>query len=70
MRVIKLAISAIIVILLVMFAFQNFESVTIVFYKWSITMPLAITVLAIYTLGMLTGGILWSGLKKLAKKGK
>ncbi len=38
------------------FALQNLESVTISFFGLSATAPLAATILAIYILGMFTGG--------------
>ncbi len=68
MKQVKLFFSVILFLLFIVFTFQNFENVTISFFKWSITLPLAITALGLYVLGMLTGGLLWSGLKKLTKK--
>ncbi len=70
MQIVKFLILAVFVIFFIVFAFQNFESVTISIYKYSITLPLAVTAIGIYILGMLTGGLLWSTLKKLARKEK
>ena len=67
MKQLKTALLAIIVIIFVIFAIQNFENVTIKLFKWGITLPLAVTTVAIYILGMFTGGLLWSNLKKLTK---
>lgn len=65
MKQFKLFLLAIIVIIFVVFAVQNFESVTIKLFNWGIKLPLAITTVAVYVLGMFTGGLLWSNLKKL-----
>lgn len=65
MKFIKTFALVVMVLLFVIFAIQNFESVTITLFIWSIKLPLVITAIVIYVLGMLTGGILKSGLKKL-----
>jgi uncharacterized integral membrane protein len=44
--------------LVVLFKFQNLEAATVSLFSASITLPLSILVLAIYLLGMLTGGCL------------
>ena len=67
MKGIKTFLLVIIVLAFAIFTFQNFEKVTITIFKWGITLPLAFTLIAIYILGMLTGGLLWSNLKRLAK---
>lgn len=67
MKQFKYVLLTIIVILFIAFIFQNFTSVTITFFKWSVTLPLAFTATAMYILGMFTGGLLWSNLKKLTK---
>lgn len=67
MKQFKKFLLALILIIFVVFAVQNFEDVTIKLFKWGVTMPLAITTVAVYVLGMFTGGLLWSNLKKLTK---
>jgi lipopolysaccharide assembly protein A len=42
------------------FAFQNFESVTMFFFGMRITAPLALVVAVVYLLGMATGGSVWA----------
>jgi uncharacterized integral membrane protein len=44
--------------LVLLFKFQNLETATISLFSASITLPLSVLVLAIYVLGMLTGGAL------------
>lgn len=70
MKQFKTFLLVLIVIIFLVFAIQNFEDVTIRFFKWSVTLPLAITTVAVYILGMLTGGLLWSNLKKLTRHDK
>ena len=67
MKQFKTFLLALIVIIFVIFAVQNFENVTIKLFKWGVTLPLAVTTIAVYILGMFTGGLLWSNLKKLTK---
>ena len=67
MKQFKTFLLVLIVIIFVVFAAQNFEDVNIVMFKWGIKLPLAVSMVAVYILGMFTGGLLWSSLKKLAK---
>ena len=50
--------------LVLLFMFQNLQSATIALFSTSITLPLSVLVFAIYVLGMLTGGFLFSLLRK------
>ncbi|MBP9103291.1 MAG: DUF1049 domain-containing protein [Chitinophagaceae bacterium] len=67
MKQFKTFLLALIVIIFVVFAVQNFETVQIKLFSWGISLPLALLTVAIYILGMFTGGLLWSNLKKLTK---
>ena len=60
----------ILVFFTLLFAFQNFETTRISFYKWSAEMPLSVAILGIYVFGALSGGILFSLLKKLVRLDK
>jgi len=42
--------------IVVLFKFQNLETVTVTLLSASLTLPVSMLVLAIYVLGMLTGG--------------
>ena len=46
------------------FALQNFAIVTMAFLGFSIRAPLAVLVAVVYVLGMVTGGSLWSLLRR------
>ncbi|MEO5948188.1 MAG: hypothetical protein ABIP79_15330 [Chitinophagaceae bacterium] len=70
MKQFKTFLLVLIVIIFVVFAAQNFETIQIKLFNWGVRMPLALLTVAIYILGMFTGGLLWSNLKKLAKHEK
>jgi len=53
-----------------LFKFQNLETATVSLFSASITLPLSILVLAIYVLGMLTGGCLLALLRTWISRAK
>lgn len=66
MKVLKQIIIIVITVAALIFAAQNFDTVEIVFLKWSVMLPIAVVVFSIYILGALSGGMLWSLIKKVA----
>lgn len=48
---------------MLLFAVQNFQSVTVSFLTTRINTPLALLIVLVYVLGMLTGGSLWALMK-------
>ncbi|MPZ36881.1 MAG: DUF1049 domain-containing protein [Rhizobiales bacterium] len=60
MRWLYMTVIAILVLVTVIFALQNLESVTVAFLNFQISAPLAILIGLIYLLGMVTGGSLWA----------
>lgn len=59
--------TAIIVVLgaaILVFVVQNLQSATIAFLGLSLSVPLALLVIIIYALGMITGGSVWSLLRR------
>ena len=56
MRWIHMAVIAAILIVTLTFALQNLQSVTISFPGFKNSEPLAIVIVAVYLLGMVTGG--------------
>jgi uncharacterized integral membrane protein len=58
MRYVYMALIAIFTAIIILFKFQNLESVTVSLFSASVSMPVAVLVLLIYVLGMLTGGLL------------
>jgi lipopolysaccharide assembly protein A len=63
-RWIYLAIVVLFVAALIIFIFQNTQSVDISFLALGVTLPLAILVLVAYVLGALSGGSLYALLRR------
>jgi lipopolysaccharide assembly protein A len=63
-RWIYLAIVVVFVAALIIFIFQNTESVDVSFLALGVTLPLAILVLVAYVLGALSGGSLYALLRR------
>ena len=63
MRYVYLAMILLLTVAVLVFTFQNFPSVTVVFLSIRITLPLALLVPIVYVLGMLSGGALWALLR-------
>jgi putative membrane protein len=64
MRWFYLAIIILFAAAVVIFAFQNFETITMRFMGFSARAPLALLAVIIYFLGMATGGSLWALLRR------
>jgi uncharacterized integral membrane protein len=64
MRWIHITIVVLFVASVAIFALQNFEVVTMRFLGFSVRAPLAVLVAVVYLLGMVTGGSLWSLLRR------
>jgi uncharacterized integral membrane protein len=64
MRWFHLIVIIVFVAALLIFAVQNFESVTIAFLGSSVRLPMAVIVVLAYVLGMATGGSLWVLLRR------
>lgn len=70
MRYVYLTLIVIITISVLLFKFQNLESVTVSFLSMSITLPTSILVFVVYIFGMLTGGSVVGFIRTLIKKSK
>jgi len=63
-RWIYLAIVVVFVAALIIFVFQNTQSVDVSFLALGVTLPLAIVVIVAYVLGALSGGSLYALLRR------
>jgi lipopolysaccharide assembly protein A len=63
-RWVYLAIVVVFVAALIVFIFQNTQSVDVSFLALGVTLPLAILVLVAYVLGALSGGSLYALLRR------
>lgn len=63
MKVLKIIVLILLVGLIMTFAYQNLEYVNITFIKWSVSLPLSLTVLLSFIIGLSVGLILFYYLK-------
>ena len=70
MRWFNVAVISIFVIATLIFAAENFQSVTVSFLSYRISLPLAILVPVIYLLGMVTGGCVWALIRRALEGSK
>lgn len=64
MRWVNLAVIAVFVVVTLIFAIQNFQSVTVSFLNFRISAPHALLIAIIYLLGMVTGGGVWALMRR------
>ena len=64
MRWVHLIVIGLFVAAILIFATQNFETATMTFLGFSASAPLALLAVIFYILGMVTGGSLWSLLRR------
>ena len=60
MRWFHIIVIAVLAIAVLIFAFENLQSITVGFLGFSITAPLAVLFVIIYLLGMATGSSVWA----------
>jgi len=64
MRWVNMAVIIIFVVVTLIFAAQNFQSVTVSFLNFRISAPHAILIAIVYLLGMITGGSVWALMRR------
>ncbi|TVP90888.1 MAG: LapA family protein [Thioalkalivibrio sp.] len=67
MRFVYIALIVLITGLVLVFALQNVEAVTVRFLTVSLTLPRAVLLIGVYLLGMLTGGLVVGFVKSLVQ---
>jgi uncharacterized integral membrane protein len=60
MRWLNIVVIVVLAAVMLIFAIQNLQTVTVAFLRFSLTAPLSILIVVIYLLGMATGGSLWA----------
>jgi uncharacterized integral membrane protein len=70
MRWINIAVSVVFFAIILIFAFQNFQTVTVSFLDLRMSAPLAVLIAVIYLLGMVTGGSLWAFVRRALEGAK
>jgi lipopolysaccharide assembly protein A len=56
MRIFYLILLVLLISITVLFALQNMQTITVSFFNWSVTLPIAVVVIGAYVLGMVSGG--------------
>jgi uncharacterized integral membrane protein len=64
MRWVSMAVITIFVVATLIFAIQNFQTVTVSFLNFRISAPHALLIAIIYLLGMVTGGSVWALIRR------
>jgi uncharacterized integral membrane protein len=64
MRYVYIALIILLTAFVLLFSFQNLTSVTISLLGMSATLPLSLLVILVYVLGMVTGGALFSLIRR------
>lgn len=52
------------------FALQNLQAITVSLFSWSVTLPIALVVIGVYFLGMISGGALLAFLRGTIRRAK
>ena len=60
MRWVNIVVCMIFVAAVLLFAIQNFQTITMTFLSLRMSAPLALFIIVIYLLGMVTGGSVWA----------
>jgi uncharacterized integral membrane protein len=60
MRWFHIAVIVVLAAAMLIFAIQNFQTVSVSFLSFGISAPLAVLAVVIYLLGMATGGSVWA----------
>jgi uncharacterized integral membrane protein len=60
MRWFHMTVIAVLAAAMLIFAFQNLQTVTVAFLGFRLSAPLAVLIAVVYVLGMATGGSLWA----------
>jgi len=63
MKYVYMALIVVFTAMILLFKFQNLESVRVSLFSAKLTLPLSVLVFGVYVLGMLTGGFIASLLK-------
>lgn len=68
MRYVYITLLGLLIALVLVFALQNFRMATVLFLDMSLTVPLSLLIVAVYLLGMFTGGFFVALVKSWLRK--
>jgi uncharacterized integral membrane protein len=67
MKILYLVLLVLLAGVTLVFALQNLSSVTVAFFSWSLTLPVALVVAGAYVLGMASGGSVMAFLRRAVR---
>jgi lipopolysaccharide assembly protein A len=70
MRVLYLVLLVLLIVTTAVFALQNLQTITVSFFDWSVTLPIAVVVIGVYFLGMVSGGSVLAFLRWTVQRSK
>jgi uncharacterized integral membrane protein len=70
MRIVYLVLIVALAGVTLLFALQNLQTITVTFFNWSVTLPIALVIIGAYALGMATGGSLLAFLRWTLQRAK
>jgi uncharacterized integral membrane protein len=70
MRFVYIGLVVVLTAAVLLFKVQNLESVTVSFLTMSLTLPLSVAIVAVYFLGMVSGGALIASFRTLVQKAR
>jgi putative membrane protein len=70
MRIVYLVLIVVLAAVTLLFAVQNLQTITVAFFNWSVTLPIALVIIGAYALGMATGGSLLAFLRWTLQRAK
>jgi uncharacterized integral membrane protein len=70
MRIVYLVLIVLLAAVTLLFAVQNMQTITVAFFNWSVTLPIALVIIGAYALGMATGGSLLAFLRWTLQRAK
>jgi uncharacterized integral membrane protein len=70
MRYVYIGLVVVVTAAVLLFKVQNLESVTVSFLTLSLTLPLSVAIVAVYFLGMVSGGALIAAMRSLVQRAR
>jgi len=68
MKLVYIALIVLVTVALLLFKFQNLDTVTLTFLSWTTSLPMAVLAIVIYVMGMVTGGALLALLRPIVRR--
>ena len=70
MRTVYIGLVVLVTAAVLLFKVQNLESVTVSFLTMTMTLPLSVAIIAVYFLGMVSGGALIAAMRSLVQRAR